>query len=111
MKNDYSYGWEKLHLAMHCLAGHGDQRQRLANALLVLNVLVARPEDKYLPEEIQAEFIEFWKKITSVAARGDEGTIKETVNSLDEMGITHAIEKIIGFYDTVCRYQKAFNSR
>lgn len=110
MKKDYSYGWEKLHLAVHCLAGHGDRRKRLAGALLTLNVLVARPEDKYLPDEIQAEFVEFWKEMTSVEAKGNEGTITATVNSLDEMGIGRAIEKIIEFYDTVCRYKKPFVS-
>jgi hypothetical protein len=111
MTNDYSYGWEKLHLAVHCLAGHGDRRHRLADALLALDVLVVRPEDKYLPEEIQAEFIEFWKEMTSVAASGDEGTIAATVNSLDEMGIARAIERIISFYGTVCRYQEPLKGR
>ena len=105
---DYSYGWEKLHNAVHCLAGHGDWRKRLNNALLTLHVLVARPEDKYLPDDIQAEFSEFWKEMTSVEAKGDEGTITATVNSLNEMDIDRAIEKIIDFYDTICRYEEPF---
>lgn len=110
MTNDYSYGWEKLHLAVHRLAGDGDRRKRLADALLTLHVLVARPEDKYLPDEMQAEFVEFWKEMTSVEAKGNEGTITATVNSLDAMGIGRAIEKIIGFYDTVCHHKEPFKT-
>lgn len=57
MKNDYSYGWEKLHNAMYCLIGPGDQRDRLANAVSTVSVLIIRPEEQYLPEEIQTEVI------------------------------------------------------
>lgn len=110
MKNNYSYGWEKLHNAVHCLAGHGDQRVRLVNAIRALHVLRVRPQDKYLPDEIQAEFIEFMEEMTSVEANGGEGNITATVKSLDEMGIRRAIEKIIKFYDTVCHHEGPFGT-
>ena len=106
MNNDYNYRWEKLYNAVLCLTDAGDQRTRLDNAIRTLNVLRVRPQDKYLPDEIQTEFIEFMKEMTSVEVNGDEGTITATVNSLDEMGIRCAIEKIIHFYDTICHHEE-----
>lgn len=108
MKNDYSYGWEKLHNAMYCLIGSGDQRDRLASAVSTVSVLIIRPEEQYLPEEIQTEVTKFMKEMTSLEATGNEGTIRATVNSLDEMALNRAVEKLLHFYDTVCRYQEPF---
>ncbi len=109
-KGDYSYGWENLYKAVCCLAGSGEgQRRRLNSAVHALHVLET-PKVKYLPDEIQDEFNEFWKEMTSVEATGDEGTITATVNSLDEMGIRRAVEKIINFYDTVCRHEGPFQT-
>jgi len=108
MKHNYSYAWEKLYNAVLCLTGQGDQRERLNSAVHTLNVLRARPQDKYLPDEIQTKFVKFMEEMTSVEAKGAEGTITATVNTLDEMGICRAIEKIIRFYDTVCRHEGSF---
>ena len=44
--------------------------------------------------------------ITSVEAKGDEGTIQATVRTLDESALNQSTGKIIGFYDTVCRYRE-----
>jgi hypothetical protein len=107
MANEYSYGWEKLYSAVNCLIGPADQRERLAGALLALHVLAIKPY-QHLPKDIQAEFAEFWKEMNSVEAEGDEGTIRATVNSLDAAGLRRATEKILHFYDTVCRYQEPF---
>jgi len=104
-KNDYGYGWEKLYNAIRCLTGSGEQKARIIGALLELSTLTI-PEEKYLPDEIQKEFNEFWKEMTSVKAVGDEGTIRATVNNMNATGIRGAIDKIIDFYDTVCRYMK-----
>ena len=52
-----SYGWEKLHLAVHSLCGQGEQSQRLVNAV-VYNLIHITPEND-LPEEIRGEFQEF----------------------------------------------------
>jgi hypothetical protein len=106
MSKNFGYGWEKLHTAVHCLCGKKDQRSRLAIAVLALHPLSIRPEEHYLPETIQTEFCKFMKEMTSQKAIGDEGAILATVNSLDESEISAAVEKIISFYDAVCRYQK-----
>ena len=105
MSKDYGYGWEKLYNAVRCLSGKGDQRSRLANALLVLHVLHI-PEHHHLPDDIQTEFNEFFEEMTSKEAIGDEGRINATVRSLDETQVSQAVEKIIDFYDTICRYQE-----
>lgn len=106
MSKDYSYGWQKLFSAVRCLSGKGDQRSRLANAVSALFVLHIRPEEHHLPDDIQTEFNEFYEEMTSKEAIGDEGQIKVTIKSLDETEVSRAVEKIIHFYDTVCRYQK-----
>jgi len=93
----YSYGWEKLHLAMHSLAGNGTQAERLINAV-AFNLIHIRP-DENLPPSMHSEFEEFMSYITSSEAKGDEGTVAATVDALDEWGRKLAIEKIIGFYD------------
>jgi hypothetical protein len=108
MSKDYSYGWEKLYSAVRCLSGKGDQRSRLANAVTALHTLHIRPEEHHLPDDIQTEFNEFFEEMTSQEAIGDEGRIKATVNSLDETEISQAVEKIIDFYDIVCRYQEPY---
>lgn len=100
----YSYGWEKLHIAVHTLAGATDQKQRLVNAV-VFNLIHITPEND-LPPQIQNKFKEFMQHITSIPAIGDGGTVQATIETFDEMEIGRAIEKIISFYDTVCRYME-----
>ena len=100
----FSYGWEKLQRAVSCLAGRGDQRERLVDA--VVSSLIRISPDRDLPPEIRSDFAQFIGDITSVKAERDEGNIQATIDSLDEMGVHRAVEKIIGFYDTVCRHQE-----
>ena len=100
----FSYGCEKLHTAVSCLAGMGDQRKRLIDA--VVSSLICINPDRDLPPEIRSDFAQFIGDVTSVKAERDEGNIRATVDSLDEMGVHRAVEKIIGFYDIVCRHQE-----
>lgn len=98
----YGYGWEKLHLAVHSLTGTSTQKERLVNAV-VYNLIHITPEND-LPPELRDKFTRFMEEITSVEAMNDEGTVQATVDSFDEISTRRAIEKIIGFYDTVCRH-------
>lgn len=100
--SEYRYGWEKLHLAVHSLAGNGSQAERLINAV-VFNLVQIRAEDN-LPEALRDEFKEFMEWITSVQAEDNGGNVAATINALDEISRSKAVEKIIGFYDSVCRY-------
>tara|TARA_R110001599_G_scaffold26612_16_gene93893 strand:- start:4528 stop:4845 length:318 start_codon:yes stop_codon:yes gene_type:complete len=100
----YSYGWEKLHLAVHSIAGDGDKRERLINAI-VYNLIQITPEHD-LPNELQPEFSEFMSEMIAVEASGDEGNIAATAHSFDGAKIDQAFGKIISFYDTVCRHME-----
>ena len=86
--------------------GMGDQRERLVDA--VVSSLICISPDRDLPPEIRSDFAQFIGDITSVKAERDEGNIRATVDSLDEMAVHRAVEKIIGFYDTVSRYQDPY---
>lgn len=108
MTKDYGYGWEKLYNAILCLCGRGDQHSRLANALSALTVLHIPKNQHHLPDDIQTEFDKFFEEMTSQEAIGDEGTIQATVRSLNELQVSQAVDKIIHFYDTICRYQEPF---
>ena len=46
------------------------------------------------------------KGITSVTASGNEGTVQATIDRLDEVGMQRAIEKVISFYDSICRFME-----
>jgi hypothetical protein len=100
----YKYGWEKLHMAVHSLAGSASQHERLINAV-VFNLIHITPEND-LPESMRDEFKDFLTELTSVETVGEIGTVEATVKTLNEMQISNYIEKIIGLYDTVCRYME-----
>lgn len=104
--NAYGYGWQKLYGAIHSLAGENSQKERLVNAI-AYNLIHITPE-KDLPSELRDEFRQFMKKMTSVTAKSNEGTIQATITQLDEIETHRAIEKIISFHDTICRHMKPF---
>jgi hypothetical protein len=106
VKKDYSYGWQKLYSAIGCLTGQGLQTERLINAVFSLHVLIARPKEKYLPPDVQVEFEEFWREITTVEGVSDITNIRDRINVLSEIEVQQTIERIIYFYDTVCRYRR-----
>lgn len=100
------YGWEKLHKAIHSLCGQGSQSERLKNAIS-FNLIQIKSKE-HLPEEMRDEFNEFMKRMTSVQSQGNEGTIQATIDSFDELEVSQSIEKIISFYDTICRHSDPF---
>ncbi len=100
---EFGYGWEKLHIAVHILTGIESQRNRLIDA--VSSSLAHIMPDKDLPEELRDPFEQFMNEMTSIES-ASEGSIRATINTLEEAEIRHAFERIISFYDTVCRYQK-----
>jgi len=92
-----SYGWEKLHNAIHSLCGQGSQAARLINAVAYSLIHIDPKND--IPKE-------FMDEITAVPAQNNEGSIQATINTLDENGLSEAIEKVIHFYDKVCRHSE-----
>jgi hypothetical protein len=110
IRHDYNYAWQKLYSALRGLVGPGDLRERLIGAVLGLSPLMVSPKDN-LPEVIRAEFTTFLEKMSSVKPIAIEGTVMVTINSLDEASLRRAAEKILDFYDKVCRYQEPFKSQ
>ena len=68
-------------LAVSCLAGRGNQRERLVDA--VVSSLIHISPDRDLPSEIRSDFAQFIGDITSVKTERDEGNIQATIDSLD----------------------------
>jgi hypothetical protein len=99
-----SYGWEKLHTAVHSLAGSANQSERLVNAA-AYSLLNINPKND-LPEEMREDFETLIRELTAVEAKGDEGKLRATINSFSEVELNHSIEKIIGLYDSICRHRK-----
>lgn len=101
---EFSYGWEKLHTAVHSLAGESPRRQRLVDAI-IYNLIHINPE-RDIPVSMRADFERFMAEVTAAEPKGDEGSVQATVNGMDDMAVARAIERIISFYDTVCRHKK-----
>lgn len=101
----YGYGWEKLHLAVHALAGDGTRKQRLVGAA-VYNLIHITPA-RDIPSELHEDFAQLVKDLTSRQAKGDEGNIQATVDAMSDGDVDRAIEKIISFYDTICQRRES----
>ena len=97
-----SYGWEKLHLAVHSLCGMGTQHERLINAT-TFNLSHINPEND-LPEELRAGFKDLYAQLTANTATEGEGRIQSTIKVFDEIQLHKAIEEIISLYDSICRH-------
>ncbi|MCX6841334.1 MAG: hypothetical protein NTX53_03480 [candidate division WOR-3 bacterium] len=98
------YGWKQLYTSVGALAGNGSLKERLCNALQSLAHIT--PE-RDIPESLRQDFGAFWTKMNSRPASGDEGTIQATVETLGEIELSDAADKIISFYTEVCRQQGA----
>lgn len=104
---DYSYGWEKLHLAVLELASSTEnQRDRLETAV-AFNLLQIEPE-RDLPEEAREQFQELLAALTEHSGPGDHVAIKHTVGLMDDSAVDKAVEDIIGLYDSICRHRTPF---
>ena len=99
-----SYGWEKLHSAVHSLTGSASQSERLINAAAFSLVNITPVND--LPKELREEFELLMNELTAVKATGDEGNLKATVYSFNEVELSQAIKKIISLYDSICRHRE-----
>jgi MoaA/NifB/PqqE/SkfB family radical SAM enzyme len=98
-----SYAHEKMYVAVSTLAGPGTQRERLADAYISS---VIRLLDKDIPEELRERFQILKEKITCEEAKGDEGTVKATVNAIEDNEVNEMAEEIVSLYDNITRYEK-----
>lgn len=100
-----SYAWEKFHMAIRSLAARGTKRARLVDSY-VYHIIHVKPEQ--VPEEIQDELRQFERDITRVQAKGDEGSVQATVNTMDDDEVDRLIDRIISMHDTITRHQEPF---
>jgi hypothetical protein len=97
-----SYTWNKLQLAVHCLASAGSQRERLA-AALAEHLACLRPKD--LPSGWQAEFALALDRLCLGRVLEQEASVRRIVDALDDEDVDAMISSILRFYDAVTRYQ------
>jgi len=98
----YSHGWELLHNAVHILCSHGSQRERLIHAVCELNNLNLNN----LPSDLQRDFKGFMDDMVAQPSSGKEGAITTTINSFNDAKIQKAVDSIVSFYDSICRYRE-----
>jgi hypothetical protein len=92
------YAWEKFHATVLTLAGPGALQDRLVDAYSSQLVRLKRDD---LPRELQADFSEIEKALTSGTPTGDEGTIAAAVRAMSEQRRQEIAEKIVSMYDAV----------
>ncbi len=102
--SDYDYAWEKLRVAVQCLAGTGSQKYRLLDALI--SALSRINPDDDLPPEIREDFEQLMKDMRQLPAVGQDGRYKITVDSLSDDAVSEAINQVMNFYDVVCRHRE-----
>jgi hypothetical protein len=100
----FSRGWEKLHLAVQVLTGTAAPRERLIEALIGHLVHLDPADD--LPYELREEFSDFVRAMTTplAGAEGQAATVPLRVSALDAIAVQRAYDRILDYYDTVCRY-------
>lgn len=100
----YDYGWKQFYTAVSCLAGAKNMKERLRDSIACLTLI---EPDRDLPDSMREDFRGFLASMTSKPAAGDEGTIQATVETLGELDLHNAADKVISFYGDVCRQQGA----
>ncbi len=100
----FGRGWEKLQLAVQVLTGTATPRDRLAMAVVDHLVHIDPAQD--LPYELRDEFAAFIRDLTrprrGIAA--DDDRLPLQLATLPPTAVQRAFDRIIDYYDTVCRY-------
>lgn len=97
----YSYGKQKLLCAMFSLIGPADQKTRLTYACGHLADL--REPEKHIPEDILPDFLHFMQEMRSGQPLTTESAFEATVIGLTDTEVNAKAEKILHWYDYVCR--------
>lgn len=98
-----SYTWEKFHGAIHSLAGEGTQKERLYSAYM--NNLMRLEIRDEIPLEIMNSFITLKKTLTSIEPKGDDGSIKASIDNMEDCKVKEMINLIISMHDKIVRIE------
>jgi len=102
----YDYAWEKLHTAMHSLAGEGPLRERRMNAILSFFTLRQGKGGPQVPPEIRNKFDEFWRQLKVETPEGKQKTREEVIEAMSDQQVRECVATIISMYDGVARHQE-----
>jgi len=92
-------------MAIHSLAGEGTQRERLVG----VGMNLIRLETKDFPDDLQEQFLDIKRRMSSIPAKGDEGTLVATARALDELELSSLVKDIVRLHDEITRRQEPFD--
>lgn len=96
-----NYAKEKLHVAVSTLStGTADIQTRLADAY-ISSVIRIRDED--LPPDLRRDLKAITKAITRVPAKGDEGSVRATVDTMSDNQCSELAAEIFELHEAVNR--------
>ena len=104
----YSYTWEKLHLAILCLVSDNEQWERIRDAYA--SIKIVRLEKEKFPPHVHDEYDElmdiFEKYEEDFKDHGDEseGSISFAARNMSEDERRKCCDIFISLYDSVTRY-------
>jgi hypothetical protein len=97
-----SYAWEKLLLAVQCLAKDGSQRDRLT-AAMAGHLVCLRPKE--LPAEVRQKFAALIDDMCHGRVQEKSASVRRMIEGLDDHEVDRMSDSIIRIYDAVARYQ------
>jgi hypothetical protein len=97
---DLDYTTEKYRIAVSCLCGFGDIRERIYNAL-VPGLMNLRHDD--FPLELREKHQAIMLAVHANVMRTDEGWFRDSLATLDEMAIRSLVEKILSVHESLIR--------
>ena len=104
----YSYTWEKLHLAILCLVSDSEQWKRICGAYE--SILVARLEKEKFPPHLHDEYdqlmdiLEKYEGDFKNLSDKSEGSISFAARNMSEDERRKCVEIFVSLYDSVTRY-------
>ena len=96
-----TYAWEKLHLAMHTLAGGGSIKERLWDAYS-LHLLHVNPDE--LPEDVRPVL----RQLREEFGGDDVEAAERAIRKLSEDQALARIDAILAIHDAVARSEGSF---
>lgn len=98
------YGMEKLDMSLHYLSGSESKTERLFNAV-TYSLMDIKPKFE-LPESLQEDFEAFMTELTAVKTIDDNERVLATINSFNEVELSHAIKRIINLHASAIQQYK-----
>ncbi len=103
--SEYDYAWEKLRGAVDSVAGEGDKREQLLNAL-VSALCRIKPND-HLPPEIREDFEQMMKNVTEIPTIGIAVGYETCLDVMSDNAVSEVISQVRRFYDVVRRHRES----